>query len=265
MPDRRHISLSADERGEAALSPLAGIRGAPPAEVFVIADGLRAIDAWGAAALRTAIEFHARVQQQQVTISKPSNPSTWQLLYHVLGPEDCPAHVILANDATRPAGRAPSSIIVPAVRVGSVDISEQIAEAIIDRASGRLRPALRFVAGQLPELVHNSLVHASGSPTKPVICCFHDKDEDEIQLVVCDLGSRFDRETDAEKLAAAVEAQPEGALATAVEVAERRGVDATLTLAAGAGRRYWRAGKWISAIATAVSGFTAALTVQVED
>jgi hypothetical protein len=263
MPDRRHISLGADERSEAALA-LLPIRGAPPAEVIVIADGLRAIDAWGAAALRTSIEFHARAQQQQVTVSAPSDASTWRLLYHLLE-RDCPAHLRPTDDAPVPSGGAPRAIIVPATRVVSVEISEQIADTIIARANGRLGQALRFVAGQLPELVHNSLTHAHASPTKPVVCCFHDTSEDEVQLVVCDLGDGFDRETDATRLLVAVQGQPEGALTSAAEVAAQRGLDATLTLAAGAARLYWRAGTWTTAVAVTVPGFTAALAVQVED
>jgi len=228
---------------------------------MVIADHLKAIDAWGAAALRTTIEFYARIQQQQVTLSAPADTSAWRLLYHLLG-QDCPTHFRLSDDASRPPGAAPSAIILPAMRVPAVEISEQIAEAIIDGDSGRLSPALRFRAGQFPELVHNSLMHPRESPTKPVACCFFDSSEDEVQLVVCDLGGRFDRETDAKKLCAAVEAQPDGALTTAAEVAAQRGIDATLTLAAGAGRLYWRAGNWTTAVAAAVPGFTAALAVQ---
>jgi hypothetical protein len=52
MAESRWLSLIADMRGEAALSLLPN-RGEPPAETLIIANGLKTIDAWGAAAPTT--------------------------------------------------------------------------------------------------------------------------------------------------------------------------------------------------------------------
>jgi hypothetical protein len=74
----------------------------------------------------------------------------------------------------------------------------------------------------------------------------------------------YDLDADAEtNLLTAIHADSDSGLNSAVEVAASRSLDATLTLAAGPGRVYWRAGKWTSATAQTVSGFTAALAVQI--
>lgn len=263
MAGLRFVSLTSEACGEAALS-LLPIRGEAPAEVCVNAAGLQRIDAWGAVALRVYAELHARIQQRQVTLTQPKDAGAWRMLFHLLC-SDPPKHLVPSNDSSLPAGAAPSAIHLPAVRIPSADIADQLAEALLSRPAGRLTRALRFAAGQLPLLVENALIHGSTSPIKPVACCFYDAEEDELQLVVADLGTRYDRETDPAKLLAAVEAQPDGSLVTMVEVAEARGIDVTLTLAAGAGRVYWRAGAWSTAVAQAVPGFTAALSIQLED
>jgi hypothetical protein len=125
--------------------------------------------------------------------------------------------------------------------------------------------ATRFVASQLPELALNGLAHGADSPTQPVFCIFYDREEDQVQLVVADLGSRYDHADNAEDaIQADLAAHPEGGLITTVEVAASRGIDATLTLAGGNGRVYWRRGAWSSTQAVAIAGFVAALTVQVD-
>jgi hypothetical protein len=262
MTDRRTISAGGDFRGEAGLS-LLPLRGAPAAEVGIFADGMVGIDAWGAAALKTSVEYYARYQQQQVSMSAPSRAPVWRVLYHLLA-SDCPRHFVPTDDAQLPAAQRPSAVLLPAVRVPSIDAAEGIAEVLLGRASGRLTRAVRFVAEELPELVDNSIRHARRSPTAPVACCFYDAEEDELQLVVCDLGSGFDRDESAgESLLAAVDAQPRGGLRSAAEVAASRGLDATLTVAAGNGRVYWRSGSWSAAAAVAVSGVAAAVAIQI--
>jgi hypothetical protein len=263
MSDFRVLSLSGELCGESALSYLP-MRGQSPSEWLFHAGGLTAIDAWGATALRTSIEFYARYQARQVTISQPKRAEAWRLLFHVLG-NDCPAHVRLSDDADAPTGRsAPTAIILPAVRIPSVERADAIAAALLATASGRLAWAIRFMASQVPELALNALTHGEGSPTHPVLCMFYDREEDQVQLVVCDLGSRYDSLNDADQaLRADVAEQSDGALTTAVELAVSRGIDATLTVAAGNGRLYWRRGKWTSTKAVAIPGFGAALTVQV--
>ena len=247
-----------DLRGEDALSLLPK-RGQPPSELMVMADQLKAIDAWGAVAIRTHIELCAGAQSQQVTVSSPNDPEAWRLLYHLLR-HDCPRRLILADDAADVTHtKSPSTIILPAIPFPTVERAEDAAGAIIDTVSGHLAKPLRFLAEELPELVY-TLTYAGATPTHPVACVFHDRDYGEVQLVVSDLGLRYDGDPDAgEALRTAVAGSPDGGLTSAVEVAAQRGLDASLTVAAGTGRLQWRKGTWIKASAQAIPGFTAAL------
>jgi hypothetical protein len=262
MADARFITLPPDSRSEYVLWLMPN-RGEPPAEVIIHAGGLEKIDAWGATALRMGIELWARRQQQQVSVSEPKDSAAWLMLYHLLA-GDCPAHLILTDDSSRPSGRCPSAIHLPTARISSIRDADALSEMLLDSQTGRLTPALRFLAAQLPELAQNALQHGAKSVTDPVACCLYDRHEDELQLVVSDLGGSYAQGTDAEaRLLETVRAQPDGALTAAVELATARGLDATLTLAAGTGRVYWRAGAWSSATGQAVAGFVAALCVQI--
>ena len=256
------LSISGDLRGETALAYLPS-RGHSPSERLFMADGLTGIDAWGAVAVRIAIEFYARYQSRQVTVSPPRRAEASRLFYHLLC-EAAPRHACLSDDADTPTGEAPRTIVLPAQRVISVERADEIAAALIGTASGRLARATRFLASQLPELVLNSLVHGADSPTAPVACIFHDREEEQLQLVVGDLGSRYDRVADADQalLRALNERGDDGALSSAVDVAASRGIDASLTLAGGAGRVYWRRGTWSTTQDIAVPGFVTAIAVQ---
>lgn len=235
-------------------------RGPAPSEVLIRGEGLRSIDGWGAAALRTRIEYHARYQARRVTLSPPTNADAWRLL-HALIRVDHPAHLVVPNDAEPVDPSAPRSIILPAVAVTTLDAADAIGERLLDEARGRMRRQLRFIASALPEFVLNAFSHASASPTKPVACVFHDRSEDELQLVVCDLGEQIARHADATAaLEGAVSGRPEGGITTLAEAAHTRRLDVTISLASGNGRLYWRAGRWHPATAQAVAGFTAVIT-----
>lgn len=256
-------TLPSDLRGEAALALLPPA-GPPLSEVMLFGESVRHIDAWGGAALRAKIEYLARYQQRRVILSLPAEQGPRDLL-HALVRYDHPQHLVLPSDTTHTSRPTPRNVLLSARSIRSLDHAEAIAEDLFDRASGRLAPAIRFVAKYLPELVLNALTHATDSPIRPVACALHDRDEDEVQLVICDLGMRIARRTDAaDALDAAVTGAPEGGLHTLADSATRRGVDASLTLASGTGRLYWRAGQWHKAtVDPKLPGFTVALTLPI--
>lgn len=250
-------------RGEAALA-LLPLRGKPARELWLPADNLTAIDAWGSVALRTLIEFAARAQGKPVKMSRPTSKAAWNTLFYMLGPE-LPAHFFWASADRPDVRRRPSGIVLPAVRIPSLDHALVLSDALISKASDRSKTAVRFSAQLLPELASNSLRHGHDSPTSPVAAIYYDRIEDEVQLVVCDLGGTYDQDAKAAtKLRASMAAAPEGALVSAVELAAARGIDATLTVAAGRGRLYWRQERWTEAEAQMVPGFTVALTVPID-
>lgn len=256
-------TLPSDLRGEGAL-PILPVPAPPPSEVMLFGDSVRHVDAWGASALRVKVEYLARYQQRRVTLSLPSERVVRELL-HALIRHDCPRHLVLPTDSGSESAPAPQNVLVGARRVPSLEHADAIVEDLSDRANGRLNPAIRFAAKWLPELALNALTHGKDSPVPPIACVLHEREEDELQLVVVDLGLRVARSDEADTvLESRVLASPEGALSTLVGSASHRGLDVTLTLAAGTGRLYWRNGRWRRAVADEyLAGFTAVVTVPI--
>lgn len=256
------LSLPIDFRFEPALNLLPE-RGSPPSEVMILGDSVRAIDAWGGVAVRAAIEYYAGRHQRRVTLSPPLDTEAWRLLSSLIRDEP-PAHLTLSFDAAD-LPKVARSVLLPAVPFRTVVEAEQAAGVLVGRASGRTRRAVRFAASALPELVDNSLRWTSSTPVLPIASIIHERNEDEIQLVVVDLGEAVGRTANpAASLASAVAAAPNGGLTSLGEVAVARGIDASITLAAGVGRLYWRRNTWIRARGDPVRGFVAAVTVPVE-
>jgi hypothetical protein len=183
-------------------------------------------------------------------------------LLHALVRHDHPRHLVLPSDSPQHDAPEPRNVLLAARRIISLEHADALFDDLVDRSGGRLREPVRFAAKHLPELALNALTHGSNSPTAPVVCGIHERDEDEVQLVVIDLGNRMARE-DAEALEHAVRGRPEGHLRSLVESAGARDIDLSLTLASGVGRVYWRGGRWSRATAEPVPGFTAALTLPI--
>ena len=249
--------------GEEALA-LYPRRGAAPREVMLFGEGLQTIDAWGAVTLRQKIEYHARYQQRRVTLSPPTNDSSWQMLFWLLETSH-PRHLVLPDQAADLPAARPRNILLSAQPIASSDIAFERAADIRARAGGELGPAIRFAVAQLPELVLNAATYAADAPTGPVACMLHDRTEDEIQLVVGDLGDTIARHADAASvLEEVVLGRDEGNLLDIAGLAESRQLDISITLASGTGRLYWRAGQWTTVGEQIdVPGFVAAITVHV--
>jgi hypothetical protein len=260
MLEPQFETLWRDVTGEGALTVLPQ-RGRWPDELLLLGEPVESIDGWGAAALRTKIEYVAGHLQRRVVLSLPRDSGARLLLYHLLG-GDPPRHLVVADDSPPVDEPAPRTILLPAIPVPTEERATMLAEHLWDRAKGDYGRALALIAKNLPELVWNSLVHAS-SPTAPVVCVFHERDEDELQLVVCDLGDSVAAGPNPAAHLANLVIGRDGGLESLVGSATARRIDLTLTLATGIGRLYWRAGTWqsVTAVDEPVAGFAAALTV----
>ncbi len=138
-------------------------------------------------------------------------------------------------------------MIVPAQVVASEERARVIGEAVVDQAGGDFARPLRFFAKQIPELVLNSLAYAPDSVVKPIACVMHDRIEDELQLVVADMGRGLSQSDAAGSgLRSAVEGRESGGLLDLVLEAAHRDIDLSLMVASGTARLGWRAGTWIS-------------------
>lgn len=260
MEEPQWISLAGDVRGEAALVHIPR-RPSSAGEVMILADGVTRVDAWTGTALRTVIEYHGRIRQRRVVFSPPSNATVARLFAGLLD-NDLPGHFCLSNDAAA-VGSPPSSVILPSTVITNFYGADDIGDAIPGLGSQYARRPMNFLAGAAVAFAENAVQHGE-SLIGAVVTIAYEREEDELQLVVADLGASVTHSTDVHRaLEKAVQdsAANDGSLSGLTLQAERLELDVTLTLAAGSGRLYWRAGTWTPAEEQHVEGFTAAVTV----
>lgn len=265
MDETQWISLAGDVRGEAALVYIPRRPSNAP-EFMIRADAVTHVDAWTGSALRTVVEYQGRVRQRRVVLSPPSAANVARLLAGLLD-NDLPGHFCLSNDAAA-VGSRPRTVILPSTVTTSLSAADEVGDAIPALGSHYPRRRVNFLAGAAVSLAENAIQHAADSQIGAVVTLAHDREEDGLQLVVTDLGGSITHAADPHLvLEAAVQESManDGSLAGLTLQAERLGLDVTLTLAAGSGRLYWRAGSWTLAEAQHVEGFTAAVTVHLEE
>jgi hypothetical protein len=259
MTDPELDSLPAELVGEDALTQLP-LRTALPSEIWLEARSLTSIDAFGGAALRTRVEYHARHRQKQVMVTPPANDEAWSMLYAMLE-NDPPAHLILPSHRVPRPGPLPRSILVPAVPANT-RLAEALGSAVAAQAAGEFRRQLRLLGAYLPELVDNTQRWATDSPLPATVCLLHHRPTDELQLVVCDLGSSLARRADAARaLNDLIAAAPEGGLQSLVDESAERDLGARVVLAAGPGRLRCDGGDWQEGGGSQVDGFATAVVL----
>jgi hypothetical protein len=252
------FTLAGEVKGESCLSAVLPVLGQPPADAMIFAGALTGIDAVGAAGLRQRIEFRARRQSRYVTLGPPADSVVADFLWGAIA-ADKPKGLELSHDAPEP-GPCPSSVLLPACRVPTLEHAEDIATILIGRATGPTVREFRFLARNLPDLVNNVVLH-SGTVLPAVACFIYDRVEDELQLAVVDLGQKLASSHRPEQLVRARIGEA-NFLQALVDEATDLEIDISLMLAVGSGRVYWRAKNW-SELGDCVHlpGFIAAITV----
>ena len=258
------VSVAGDIRNEAALEFLPAL-GRTENELMVACDGVTHADAWSGAALRTLIEYAASWLGMPVTLALPKTAAVRSLLATLVG--DLPNGSRLPEGATWPASSR--SVLLPGVRIRNSWQAEQYANAFATVAERNYaRSEVTFLAAGLGTLLDNVFQHASSSPVGAIACVAHEREENELQLVVSDLAESISREQAAgDALEAAWVASQAGhrgvprGLAGIAGMAERRGLDTSIALHSGTGRLHWRAGKALKSTGSYVPGFTAVVTV----
>lgn len=256
------LSAAGDVRGANALQfiPRAG---AVASEVMLLATAVTHVDAWTACAWRTVIEYHGRVRCVRVVLTPPKDASVCRTIVGLLG-QELPKDLCYANDADVPASRAPRTVILPATAIRSFDEADLISGILPQLGAAFPSRAMRFVEAAFGELVDNAIEWGRGSPVGAVVAAFHERDAHELQLVVTDLGALFvpDEETHLElERLARDSVSNAGGWGSLAGMAERRGLEATLEIAAGSGRLSWRGGEWSAVQTQLVGGFTAGVSV----
>jgi hypothetical protein len=256
------VTLPPELRGEQALCLLPQPALASEGEVVLFGETVSGVDAWGAAALRMSIEYHARHRQRRTTLSLPTAKDVAALL-HALVRHAYPRHLILPSDSPRHDATTPADILLAARPVSSLEDADRMAETLFAAAPGRLREAARFVAKSLPLFAANGLAHARRAPVPPVACALYDPAQGEVQLVVVDLG-RASPGLDKDSLRVAVLDHPATAsLQALADDARHRSLDVTLDLASGTGGLRWHAGRWRERAKEPAVGFSSAIAVSV--
>jgi hypothetical protein len=145
-------------------------------------------------ALRALLEYPATRLLMPVTLDLPNDEAVCCDFYDGLG--ELPNNVTLAR-GTKPPDRRSHNVILPAFRIRDTGTAELIAEhlPVTPRSAGVERRELAFLAGAMSELTGNALRFAK-SPVDVIASVALEKEEDEVQLVVADLGDRFARGDD---------------------------------------------------------------------
>jgi anti-sigma regulatory factor (Ser/Thr protein kinase) len=259
-------SVAGDIRGEAALRYMPP-PSSPGEQALIVCDAVSHCDAWSAAVLRTLLEYAATRLLMPITLSLPSDQNVRVALTDALG--TLPNGVQLARDTKLPT-RTSHNVIMPATRVRNLGLAEAVAEHLpgTSRSAGASRRELNFLALVLLELLTNALAHGK-SPVEAVASVGYEAEEDELQLVVCDLGQKIARQREAgEVLSEAWKVSekrgrrtPSG-LPGIGAMAMRRSMNLSLSIFSGTGRVFWRAGKarFVSE-EPFIPGFTAAVVL----
>ena len=250
-----------DLRGEIALDYLPR-RGSPPEDVQIGCMAIKLVDTWSFVAMRTLIEYPAARLLVPVHFMPPSDDATCETLLAGLG--DLPNGVTVSAGA--PSDPDDRNIILPATRIDSYAISESIGAHLPGTPRSARTPVRerRMIALALQELVDNALSHAN-SPIGSIAAIAVEPEQEELQLVVTDLGSGVaDRPDAADLLEAGWNARGgRGGLRSIVTNAERRGFDLSLMIYAGTGRLACRTGNpaTVSTDEPHIPGFTVAVTI----
>lgn len=265
---KEYESLLPSLRGERALAqlgPLTTARRADPYSRVLVMSGLSACDCHGALALRACIDVHLSAHaKNRVELWEPKDAGLWSRVHDLLSP--FPDRCDLVEDQPRPVRNR--DIVLPAMRIEQPDHAALLGHTIA-RAHDGLGvkvSAARALAQALVVFVENARAHAADSSVGVMVACALEHPTRELQLVALDLGGALLPSGDppAPLLDALARSRAGlGGLASLILLAERRGLDATLRLAAGQARARWRTHDRVRyEDGSAVPGFVASFSVR---
>jgi hypothetical protein len=261
--DRRVLTRAV--RGQVAVRGLATLCAPGGPRRVIDARALEFADAFTGAAVREGIDRHLRRDRgHSVVVREPTNPETLAALYDLLG--TLPRRSRWAGEADRP--RRNPAILLPAMRLTNAQELRDAANFLGSAAEGPLRlppQASRLLAMAAAHFGDNALKHSPAGQRSVVLCACHELDSHDLQVVAL---SEAVPQAAGEKPAAylrEVMGQSHanlGGVFSLVELARRRGVPATLRLATGTGRLFWRDEKpRYEGQAAPVPGFVASLEI----
>jgi hypothetical protein len=240
--DRR--SLSRAWHGQRALRGLGALvaRAAPRLEID--ARRVEHPDAFTGAALREAVDRHLAADRgHTVTLREPVIPEALSMLGDLVG--TLPRHARWAGDQQRPLRER--RVLLPATRVTDDETAALLAYWLTVVAGPLRLPnsEARLLAAAAAAFADNSLRYRPADGPPALMCACHDPESHDLQIVclspnVPSAAARapatFIRALDNHSR------ENLGGLHSLTQLAERRGIDATLRVATGTARFFLRSG-----------------------
>jgi hypothetical protein len=234
------ISISGDQRGEAALTHLP-VPGANGEELRIEAGGLSDVDVYTAVVIRALAEYYGSRCRMVVSLQPPRQAATWRLLAALLG-RGLPEQFCLAPETEFPAMGSRAAIL-PTRLIDSLDDNDEVADHVVDLIGNNYgyRNA-DLMAAAFGVLGENALLHGVDSPVRPIAAIGHERESNVLQLVVTDLGRGLVSADPYEHMIDLVERseQTRGGLYGLNAEARRKEIDLELRIASSAARLSWR-------------------------
>jgi hypothetical protein len=253
------------ERALALLGPLTTPSIAGAHRRFLVVNMVTACDAYAGVVLRACIDLHLqRDSGNRAQIWEPKDLAVWRRLHDLLSP--LPERCERVGDQEFPE-RDPD-IVLPAFRIENPEQPRLLGHTIV-RAHTRIGvdiQAARAAAEAIAVFADNARMHAPDSSVGVLVACAREPDSRELQLVALDLGQSISGDSEPLQRLRELVAKSRreiGGLASLVERAEGRRLDATLHLASGTGRARWATGERLRyEEGPPVPGFVAGFTLR---
>ncbi len=261
---RKHRPLTGAIRGQRALSSFVQLIQPAEQELNLVLYGLTRVDAWTGVVLRASIERHlAADNSNRVIVWEPRDAAVWRQTSSLIGA--MPSRAEYCRDQPVPA--LDPAVLLPAMALRDeedIDLVDRVVLANAARLAGvpvRERALLREAFGELAEDAFSDVALPDGHP---LACVARESDSKELTAALWTPTDRLQNDADpVEGLRDLIAASRDelGALGSLPELAARRSVDASLTIATSTARARWRSGRWRVQQGPPVPGFAAGYTL----
>lgn len=228
--------------------------------------GLTRVDAWTGVVLRASIERHlAADTSNRIVVWEPQDAGVWRHMSSLIGA--MPSRAQYCGDQLAP--QLDPAVLLPATALRDEEDIELVDRVVLINAAKlagvaqRDRALLREAFGELAE---DALLRSTPGAELPMACVARETDSNELTAAIWTPGQGLadDPEPVEQLRAMLVSSRVElGALASLAEVADRRSVDASLTIATSTARARYRSGRWRYGEGPSMPGFAAGYTLHV--
>lgn len=261
---RKHRELRGAIRGQRALSVFAEFMEPAEQELNLVLYGLSRVDAWTGVVLRASIEKHlATDTSNRIVVWEPSDAVVWRQVSSLIGA--MPSRASYCGDQHAP--RLDRGVLLPATVLRDEEDLDLIDRVVLINAARLARVGRResaLIREAFGELAEDALDQSSLSSALPMVCVAREADSSELTVASWTPASRLAEGPDPVERLREMIVSSRGelnALGSLAEIAGRRSVDASLTIAASTARARWRSGRWRYVEGPPMPGFAAGYTL----